>query len=65
MVCDVTGGTANPLGPFIEGLRALTNEDRRGARAKRIVEILGKLALLLELVLQSPKSLAPREAPRA
>ncbi len=50
VACYVTGGGANPLGPFIEGLRALTNEDRRGPRAKRIVEILGKLAPLLEVI---------------
>ena len=50
VACQVTGGIANPLGPFIEGLRALTNEDRRGARAKRILEILGKLAPLLEAI---------------
>ena len=50
LACHVAGGTANPLGPFIEGLRALTNEHRRGARAKRIVEILGKLAPLLEVI---------------
>lgn len=50
VLCYETGA-ANPLGPFIEGLRALTNEERRGDRAKRILEFLGKVAPpLLELI---------------
>jgi tetratricopeptide (TPR) repeat protein len=43
VLCYETG-VANPLGPFIEALRALTNEERGGERAKRILELLGKVA---------------------
>src|SRR6266545_466181 len=50
VLCYETGAD-NPLGPFTEALRALTNEERRGDRAKRIFELLGKVAPpLLELV---------------
>jgi tetratricopeptide (TPR) repeat protein/energy-coupling factor transporter ATP-binding protein EcfA2 len=40
-------GAGNPLGPFVEVLRALTNEHRGGERAKRILEIVGKVAPLV------------------
>ena len=50
VLCYETGA-ANPLGPFLESIRALTNEHRTGDRAKRILELLGKVApSLLELV---------------
>lgn len=50
VVCYETSA-ANPLGPFVEALRALTNEERRGDRAKRVLELLGKVAPpLLELI---------------
>ncbi len=41
----------NPLGPFGEILRALTNRDRRGDRAKEILGIVGDVAPpLIELI---------------
>ena len=41
----------NPLGPFGEVLRALTSRERRGDRAKRILELVGNVApSLLELI---------------
>jgi tetratricopeptide (TPR) repeat protein len=50
VLCYETGA-ANPLGPFIEALRALTNENRSGERAKRILDLLGRVAPpLLELI---------------
>ncbi len=41
----------NPLGPFGEVLRALTNRERRGKRAKRVLELVGQVAPpLVELI---------------
>src|SRR5262245_50882204 len=33
----------NPLGPFGEVLRALTSKERRGERAKRVLELIGQV----------------------
>ena len=42
---------ANPLGPFGEVLRALTSGNRRGERAKRVLELVGQVAPpLVELI---------------
>jgi tetratricopeptide (TPR) repeat protein len=42
---------ANPLGPFGEILRALTNLERRGDRAKRVIELVKQVAPpLVELI---------------
>jgi len=50
VLCYETGA-GNPLGPFVEALRALTNEQRSGERAKRIFELVGKVApLVLDLI---------------
>src|SRR5215217_4599430 len=47
VVCYDTG-VGNPLGPFGEVLRALAS---RGARAKRVIEIIGQVAPpLVELI---------------
>jgi tetratricopeptide (TPR) repeat protein/type II secretory pathway predicted ATPase ExeA len=41
----------NPLAPFGEVLRALTSKERRGERAKRVLEVVGQVAPpLLELI---------------
>ncbi|MGE5691300.1 MAG: ATP-binding protein [Pseudomonadota bacterium] len=37
-------GTGNPLGPFLELLATLANEQRRGERAKRVLELVGQVA---------------------
>jgi tetratricopeptide (TPR) repeat protein len=34
----------NPLAPFVEVLRALTSKERRGDRAKRVLELVGQVA---------------------
>jgi tetratricopeptide (TPR) repeat protein len=41
----------NPLGPFGEVLRAITSQDRRGERAKSVLEVIGRVAPpLVELI---------------
>lgn len=50
VVCYETS-VGNPLGPFGEVLRALTSRERRGDRAKRVLEIVGQVAPpLVELI---------------
>src|SRR5512134_1210017 len=50
VLCYETG-VGNPLGPFGEVLRALTNRDRRGEKAKRTLELIGQVAPpLVELI---------------
>jgi hypothetical protein len=43
VLCYETGA-GNPLAPFVEVLRALASEARRGAKAKRIIELVGQVA---------------------
>ncbi len=53
VVSAVCYGTSagNPLGPFGEVLRALTSKERRGDRAKRVLQLVGQVAPpLVELI---------------
>ncbi len=50
VLCYETGAS-NPLGPFGEVLRALTSKERRGDQAKRVLDVVGRVAPpLLELI---------------
>jgi tetratricopeptide (TPR) repeat protein/energy-coupling factor transporter ATP-binding protein EcfA2 len=50
VLCYETGA-GNPLGPFGEILRALTSKERRGDQAKRVLDVVGRVAPpLIELI---------------